>query len=123
MLRASEITRVQPSDLKEIVLPNGSRAVVLTVRYNKNEVNKLKPKQVTFPWAHIRVGLQGHIRDFMQQEVHLWSLPKKTKIIPHLRQFIDIEIVIHSFRHGRPTWLRQYNIWWVNEIKNLNNDY
>ena len=108
LLRSEEIRRAVPSDLREIVGPNKAKGFQLRIRNNKNTLNKNEEKAVFFPYTEIPTKFIPILRKFTKETSFDWKLlPSNNTIIRHLRKIISInnathEIVIHSFRHGRP---------------------
>ncbi|GJM17684.1 MAG: hypothetical protein DHS20C13_30110 [Thermodesulfobacteriota bacterium] len=108
LLRKGEILRVKPSDLKEIVGPEETKGFKLRIQRNKNSVNKKEARFVFFPLEHIPKKLLATLRRITRQNQRLFkSLPSTKIITKHLRRLIHVdtdlyELVIHSFRHGRP---------------------
>ena len=108
LLRSEEIRRSVPGDLREIVGPNKVKGFQLRVRNNKNTLNKNEEKAIFFPYNEIPTKFIPILRNFAQESSSTWDkLPSNNTIIRHLRKIIKIddsthEIVVHSFRHGRP---------------------
>ena len=108
LLRSEEIRRSNPSDLREIIGPNKVKGFRLRVRNNKNTLNKNEEKAIFFPYNEIPSKSIPILRSFAGESSPTWDrLPSNNTIIRHLRKIIKIneathEIVIHSFRHGRP---------------------
>ena len=108
LLRSEEIKRLSPGDLSEINGPRGKKGFQLRIKNNKNTLNKNEEKFVFFPLEEIPREIIPVLRKFMVDQTFSWNmLPSNNTIIRHLRKLVQInnsthEIVIHSFRHGRP---------------------
>ena len=108
LLRSEEIRRSTPTDLREIVGPKKVKGFQLRVKNNKNTLNKNEEKAIFFPYSEIPSEFIPILRNFAAETSFNWEfLPSNNTIIRHLRRIIKIndsthEIVIHSFRHGRP---------------------
>ena len=108
LLRSEEIRRLSPSDLAEIRGPKNVKGFQIRIRNNKNSVNKNEEKVVFFPLEEIPSTIIPILRRFSCSKEFTWDLlPSNNTIIRHLRKLIKInndthEIVVHSFRHGRP---------------------
>lgn len=107
LLRSEEIRRCKPTHLSEITGPHGKKGFQLRISNNKNTINKNEQKFVFFPLSEIPDFLIPILRKFVLSQEEWTSLPSNNAIIRFLRKQIPIdgdkfEIVVHSFRHGRP---------------------
>ena len=107
LLRSEEIRRCKPNHISEITGPNGVKGFQLRISNNKNTINKNEQKFVFFPTHDIPDCIIPILRKFTRSKEDWKSLSCNNTIIRFLRKAIPIdsskyEIVVHSFRHGRP---------------------
>ena len=114
LLRSEEIKKILPQHLLFLKGPNNVDGVQLRVAGNKNSINKKEEKLVFFPLNEIPDQLIPILRKFKSLTNFSWKhLSSNNAIIRHLRKYIsppssNYEIVVHSFRHGRPGEIKFY---------------